>query len=97
MIVRADLPRGLQAAQVIHAAGESSPGQLAPGTHAICLVVPDENALRALANRMTSAAIAFVGIVETDAPHTGELTAIGCMPARKEVLRRLLSSIPLLK
>lgn len=32
-------------AQVVHASGESSPGNLLEGTHAVVLSVPDEDAL----------------------------------------------------
>ena len=97
MVVRADLTRGIQAANIVHAAGESSPGNLPSGTHAVCLAVPDEGALRAVADKLGDACIPFVSIVETDAPHAGHLMAIGCMPAGKEVLRRHLSSLPLLR
>lgn len=97
MIVRADLPRGLQAANIVHAAGESSPGNLPSGTHAVCLVVPDERTLAALADRLAAAGVPFVRIVESDAPFTGQLMALGCAPARKEALRRQLSSLPLLR
>jgi hypothetical protein len=97
VVVRADLTRGIQAANIVHAAGESSPGNLPSGTHAVCLTVPDEGALRAVADRLASAGVPFVSIVETDPPYHGSLMAIGCVPAGKEVLRRHLSSLPLLR
>lgn len=142
MIVRADLPKGIQAAQVIHAAGESSPGGLPDGTYAIALSVPDEPALAREAERLRARGfvrvqpraaeaearpqgfwarcvaatrqlgrvlldflwppapidrLAFVPIYEPDAPYHGALMAIGVVPARKEALRRHLSSIPMLK
>lgn len=97
MIVRADIPRGLQGANIIHAAGESSPGNLPSGTHAVCLTVPDELALRAVADRLAAAGVAFVSIVESDAPFAGCLMAIGCAPAGKETLRRHLSALPLFR
>ena len=97
MVVRGDLPRGIQAANIIHAAGESSPGNLPSGTHAVCLVVPDELALRAVADRLGAAHVPFVSSVETDAPYEDSLMAIGCMPAAKEVLKRHLSALPLLR
>lgn len=95
--MRSDLPRGLQAAQLVHAAGESSPGGIPAGTYAIVLAVPDKHALAAEAYRLTKAGIAFVPIFEPDAPYNGELMALGLVPARKEALRRHLSSLPLLK
>mgnify|MGYP000913997715 CR=1 FL=1 len=96
-ITRADLPRGVQAAQLIHAAGESSPGDLPPGTFAIALTVPDEPALRALARRLGMAEILHRGIYEVDEPWNGQMMAIGIAPARRSVLKKLLSELPLLK
>jgi len=87
----------VQSAQVIHAAGESSPGNLPHDTHAVCLTVPDEPSLRSLRTRLEAASARFVSILEEDAPYTGQLMALGFMPVRKEVLRRLLSALPLLK
>jgi hypothetical protein len=96
-VVRADLPRGIQAANLIHAAGESSPGNLPPGTHAIALVVPDEAALWRLEHALRHAHVEFSAIIESDAPYTGQLLAIGVSPRRKEEVKRHLSSLPLLK
>jgi len=48
VIVRRDLPIGVLGAQIIHAAGESSPGGLAEGTYAVALAVPDEVAAEAV-------------------------------------------------
>lgn len=96
VVARADLPRGLQAAQIVHAAGESG-GEKCWGAHAVVLVVQDECALRALSLRLTEAGVAHVRIVESDAPYAGQVTALGLHPARKEDLRRHLSALPLLK
>jgi len=52
VIVRADLPRGVQSAQIVHAAGESSPGTLPSGTFAVTLTAPSEQALRKEAERL---------------------------------------------
>lgn len=97
VVVRADLPRGMQCAQIIHAAGESSPGNLPSGTHAVCLVVPGEKELWALEQMLRRARVKFSAIIENDSPYTAQLMAIGCAPVGKEVLRRFLSSLPLLK
>lgn len=97
MIVRTDISVGLLAAQIVHAAGESSPGNLPEDTHAIVLGVPDEPALAAVAARLAKAGVRHVAIREPDAPWSGAMMAIGVVPARKEVLRRHLSSLPLLK
>ena len=97
VIVRADLSRGLQAAMLVHAAGESSPGGLPSNTHAVVLAAASEEALASVATRLKRAEISFVEIREPDAPFFGALMALGVMPGRKEVLRRHLSSLPLLR
>ena len=97
MIVRADLPRGIQAANIVHAAVESSPGNLPRGTYAVCLVTPGEPALRGLAERLIALGVPHVAIHESDEPYSGQLMAVGLKPARKEDVRRLLSSLPLLR
>lgn len=97
VVVRADLPRGLQAAQVVHAAGESSPGNLPSGTHAVVLTVPGSVEMEALARRLAQAGVAHVRIEEPDPPWDGALLAIGLVPGRKEAFRRHLSSLPLLR
>lgn len=97
MVVRRDLPRGIQAANIVHSAGESSPGNLHSGTHAICLTVPNEEELRKVADKLGEAGVPFVSIIEVDAPFTDQLMAIGCVPAGKEALKRCLSALPLLK
>jgi hypothetical protein len=60
-------------------------------------MVPDEPALASVADRLAAAGVLFVKIIEPDAPYFGALMAIGCVPARKETLKRHLSSLPLLK
>jgi hypothetical protein len=97
VIVRRDLPRGLQGAMLVHAAGESSPGNLPEDTHAIVLSVPDEPALLLLAEKLAKFGVRHVTIREPDAPWNNALMAIGLFPARKETVRRHLSSLPLLK
>ncbi len=81
----------------MHAAGESSPGSLPAGTHAVVLVVPDESALRAVGYRLEMAGVRFVRVEEDDHPFEGQLMALGLLPARKEVVRRFVSSLPLLR
>ena len=84
---------------LVHAAGESSPGtsNLPDGTFAIVLGVPDEAALLGEEARLRAAGAALVAIREPDAPFFGALMALGLRPGRKEVLRKLVSSLPLLK
>ncbi len=79
----------------MHAAGESSPGNLPEGTYAVVLSVPNEAALVAVAAKLTAAGLKHVDIVESDAPYTDQLMAIGCVPVPRSVGRRVLSSLPL--
>jgi hypothetical protein len=88
---------GPLAAQVAHAAGNSSPGNLPDHTIAVVLGVPDEQALEAVAKRLSLAGIEFVRVVEDDPPFHGQLMALGCKPGRKEVIGRSLSGLPLLR
>jgi hypothetical protein len=97
VVVRADLPRGHQAANIAHAAGESSPGNLPSGTHAVVLTTPTESALHAVAARLELGGVGFVRIIETDGPYTGQLMSLGAHPTRKEKVHRFVSSLPLLR
>ncbi len=60
-------------------------------------MTPDESALRAVATRLELAQVPLRRIEESDPPFTGQLMAIGLVPGEKGVLRRYLSSLPLLK
>ena len=60
-------------------------------------MVPDEGALRAVAARLELARVPCTRVVEVDAPYEGQLMAIGLAPARKEDVRRYVSSLPLLR
>ena len=93
--MRNDLPAGVAAAQIVHAAGESSPGNLPEGTFAVVLGVSNESVLYDLAERLQRADIKHVTIVEVDAPYTDQMMAIGLVPAPRSVGRRVLSSLPL--
>lgn len=81
----------------VHAAGESSPGNLPQDMHAVVLAAESEAALVAVKEKLVRAGIAHVAIREPDAPWNGALMAVGVAPGRKEVLRKFLSSLPLLK
>jgi len=97
VIVREDLPLGVMAAQLVHAAGESSPGNLADGTYAVVLACPDEATLERLAVRLLRAGVAFTAVREPDPPYCGALMALGLAPRHKSELQRHLSDVPLLK
>lgn len=96
-MIRADLPAGTQAAQLIHAAGQSSPGDLPANTYAVALTVPDEGTLRALAATLERAGLPRHLIVESDAPYTGQAMALGIPPTDRKLLKKYLSSYPLVK
>lgn len=97
-MTRRDLPRGTQAAQLIHAAGHSSPGEKLPqGTYAIALSCQDESELRALSERLEAAGIPHSRINEPDEPYNGQLMALGLPPAYKSTYRRFISNLPLIK
>lgn len=90
VIVRADLPRGLQAAQCVHAAGESAANADVPeGTHAVVLQVDDEEHLLHIAGKLHYAEIPYKLIIEPDLPlyedrplEGGQGTAIGIPPTQ---------------
>jgi len=96
IVVRPDLPRGLLAAQVTHAAGESSPGHLSPGTYAVVLQAGSE-ALSELEERLVDAGVPHRAIRESDPPYEGDLLAIGLAPAPRDKVRKYVSSLPLLR
>lgn len=96
VIVRDDLPRGVLAAQLIHAAGESS-GEVPSGTRAVCLTVPDEESLARIEERLARRDVPYVAIREPDAPWNNALMAIGIVPmVRNSNLRRAVSRLKLL-
>lgn len=97
-MIRGDLPHGVQAAQLIHAAGESAANApVPPETRAVALAAPDEAALLALERRLREAGVHHVAIREPDAPHRGALMAIGLPPQPREPLRPLLGKLNLLR
>lgn len=96
-MVRSDLPLGFLAAQIVHAAGESSPGNMPVNTNAVVLSVPDECSLHLLERQLQRAGVQHVSIREPDAPWNGALTAIGLMPiADRSTVKPLLTRLPLL-
>lgn len=96
-IVRLDLPRGAQFAQLIHAAGEGSPRVL-PGTYAIALGARDEGHLEALALELLERGIEFVEVREPDAPYCGALMALGLEPTKdRRAIQKVTGQLPLLR
>jgi hypothetical protein len=87
----------MQCAQLIHAAGESSPGNLPANTFAIALHARDRHHLAEISIKLLKAKIPHNRIFETDHPYDGQLMAIGIPPMPRRKLKRLLSSLPLVK
>ena len=96
-IVRTDLPLGVVCAQLVHAAGESSPGKLASGTYAVVLGIPTAEKLLALEKKLIEENISHLAIREPDTPYCGEIMAIGILPMSREPLRKILGKLPLLR
>jgi peptidyl-tRNA hydrolase len=96
-IVRADLPFGTKAAQLVHAAGESSPGNLPEGTYAVVLQARDEEHLNQVSVQLAENGILHCLIREPDEPWNGQLMAIGVLPMARSKVRKYLSQLPLLR
>jgi hypothetical protein len=100
VIIRKDLPLGVQLAQTVHAAGESALlGILPRGTHAIVLAARDEAHFCDLEVKAKALGFvdSFVGFREPDAPYLGALMAIGFKPAPRGTYKKLLSQLPLVR
>lgn len=94
VVVRPDLPIGLLAAQVAHAAGESSPGNLPSGTHAVILQA-SKNEIEALSSKLKEGNVPHVLVRDCDLQN--EVTALGIEPALKSKIRPWVSSFALLR
>jgi peptidyl-tRNA hydrolase len=95
-IIRSNLPIGFAAAQIVHAADESTSHNLTPGTFAVVLSVDSEDELKQLGQRLVSAAIPHVYIREPDPPYFGQLTAIGIAPTNNtRAIKRITGNLPL--
>jgi hypothetical protein len=95
-VIRCDLPRGVQAAQVAHAAGAFGPHP--PETHVVILAVPDESTLKALSTKMAAAGLPHKLVDEPDEPWGGQAMAIGCsLTSDRTQVRKVVSQLPLLR
>lgn len=88
---------GQVCAQLVHASGESSPGNLPENTHAVVLGVENEAKLLALERDLILLNIPHRAIREPDPPFNGALTAIGIVPAPKPSVKHAVSNLKLLK
>lgn len=92
-ITRLDLAFGLIAAYLVHAAGESSPGDLPDNTRAVALGARDEEHMRVLEEELKEAEVPHRAIWED-----GELFAIGIAPTNDlSAIRRVTSCLPLIR
>lgn len=84
VIVRKDLPAGVAAAMIVHAAGESG-GQPA---RAVVLGVPNEGMLAMIHLQIMKHGLKPVLVEEVEGPFAGQLMAIG-IPLQPERIRFL--------
>lgn len=96
-VVLEGLPLGVTGAQLVHAAGESSPGGIPDGTYAVVLAAKSEMQLLALEQRLLAKNIPHAAIREPDAPWFGRLMAIGIAPCDRSLVKKEVSNFPLLK
>lgn len=94
-IVRADLPLGVQVAQTAHAASEAS-GY--PPTIVVALAVPDETALKRIAEALGENSLTYALITEEDGPFSGQVMALGVTPSTdRAAIRKVVSALPLVR
>ncbi len=83
----------MQIAQTAHAASEAT-GH--PPTIVVALAVPDEPALRRVADALSGQSQAHSLVVEDVGLHAGQAMAIGIAPiADRSAIRKVTSSLPL--
>jgi hypothetical protein len=100
VIVRRDLPRGVQAAMIVHAAGHSAqlPGARAASPPAIAVVLAASlDELCALTRVLDDAGVPHVFVREPDEPWRDAPMAIGVVPMARARVRRLLAHLPLVR
>lgn len=96
VVVREDLPKGVLAAHVCHAAGESGPAP--PGSIAVVLGVESEADLLRVAARLDARLIPYVLIRENAGQFDGQVTAIGIPPTcDRAAIRKAVSSLHLVR
>lgn len=80
---------------MVHAAGESSPGNLPDRTRAVVLAVNDEQELLSLERKLQDKGLPHKAIREPDEPWSGQLMAIGLEPTSRTKVKKLLYSYKL--
>lgn len=100
MIVRSDAPVGVQAAMLVHAAGESAQlpgaGDASPPTRAVALAASVDQ-LVALRQALIAADLRHVVVHEPDEPWGGALMAIGMVPMPRSRARRHVAHLALVR
>ena len=81
----------------MHAAGESSDGNLSPGTYAVVLGTEDEESLKRIANNLENLKVPVHRVVESSGKHADQLMALGIKPGPKSERGRWVSNMPLLR
>ncbi|HVI40685.1 MAG TPA: hypothetical protein VM577_08495, partial [Anaerovoracaceae bacterium] len=103
IVVRRDLPLGVCAAMITHAAGESGALYMDPydgrfrGATAVVLEAKNEGILKADAAYFRNNGIRHVEVHESGGPYHGQLMAIGLVPDDREILAPKLSTFQTLK
>lgn len=89
----------MQAAQLVHAAGESfrDPPIRGSPIYAVALAARDEVDLLRLEQKLIRADIAHHAVREPDPPFNGELMAIGIRPIYRDRVKKIISKYPLIK
>lgn len=101
IIVRRDLPVGVVAAMVTHAAGESAAlyekmlGEF-DGAYAVVLAVKTELRLEKAKALLDTHDIAYTEVRESSAPYNGALMALGLMPIERDEVEEILNDFQLL-
>lgn len=98
IIVRSDLPLGILAAQITHAAGESIKEELPANTNAVVLAVKNETELRLIAKKLALKGIPHILVRESDPPFENQCMAIGVVPlSDRSLVKPILSELKLLR
>jgi hypothetical protein len=82
---------------LLHASGESSDGNLSPGTYAVALGTETEGELRELAEKLEAKGVPVHRVIESAGKYAGQLMSLGIKPGPKSVRGKHLSNLPLLR
>lgn len=97
VVVRRDLPAGVIATWVAHAAGEGSERH-PPGTYVVILQVGDEAELMATSKRLVAGEVGHTVMRETAGTYEGQALSIGLeLISDRSRVKRCLSHLPLLR